>query len=354
MEVEVAVQVVVEHARAPPDVRVVDRGGLAHVGEPAVAEVPPEVVVAEVRHVELREAVAVEVAGRPAHPAGAAAAAAALGGGVGEGPVADVPEEHVRPEVVHDEQVRIVVVVVVDPDGLEPVAGLRDPHRRRHVREGAVAVVPVERVGGGGVVGHGDVEVAVVVVVRPGHAGTVPAVPRHAGGGGDVRERPVPVVPEERVRSPEVRGEDVEVAVVVVVREGGAVHLPRHPGAGRGGRVGGGAVAVVPVERVLPAVREVEVLPSVAVVVAPGGAAPHVERAEPVVPAGELVQRGLVEGVPDGPQVLHAGGGRHVREDRGPGGGAGTGDEEKRDPGEEQAGQDGDEEPGTSEDDRTA
>src|SRR5262249_20630161 len=172
---------------------------------------------------------------RDTHP-GAAVARAAGRGPLGEAAVALVVVEHVPGELVRDVEVRPPVAVVVSPGGRQVPARVADVGASGDVGEGAVAVVPVERVAhavGGGVVGarhrvlvvpHADdedVEEAVAIVVRDDrHAG--PAAGRDVRRGRHVHEVTATRVVEEAI--PSHHGGHVEVgpAVVVVVEEYGA------------------------------------------------------------------------------------------------------------------------------------
>ena len=67
-----------------------------------------------------------------------------------EFPLAVIMEKEILLDVVADEDVRVAVVVVIDRDHAHAAAGMRgDPRFPAHVGEGAVAVVPVERIGHG-------------------------------------------------------------------------------------------------------------------------------------------------------------------------------------------------------------
>ncbi len=156
------------------------------------------------------------------------------------------------------------------------------------------------------VVGHEDIDKAVAVVIRNGHAHAAAEVLRDSRLGRDVRERAVAVVAVERVRErlvvfriavgaqlagqayrvlvhfplAVVRDEQIEQAVVVVVQpgRGGGPHLlaaqgrALHPGFV--GDVGEGAVAIVVQQLVAGDVRHEEIGPAVVVVIAHGDAHP--------------------------------------------------------------------------------
>ena len=231
--------------------------------------------VAEERHrlaVERRledvdAAVVVEVAGVGAHARDLLAALRVRDAG-GEGDLleplpAEVVEEERGLVVVRDEHVRPAVVVEVGDAEAHALADVRaDAGGRRHVGEGAVAVVAEERVRQAlvavrvavvgrlrpvahglrrrvphAVVGDEQVEVAVLVVVEEGggHRPQRPVVGvalREAGAPGHVLERAVAAVAVEQVLA-QAGDEEVGVPVVVVVARGRAelVALPRDPGA---------------------------------------------------------------------------------------------------------------------------
>ena len=93
---------------------------------------------------------------------------------------------------------------------------VRDPGGGGGVGEGAVAVVVVQPVCGGGRVGHEQVEGAVAVEISPGGATSVGGV-GDVGVGRPFRERAVPVVPVEAVRTGHDDHVEVGIPVVVVV-----------------------------------------------------------------------------------------------------------------------------------------
>ncbi len=128
--------------------------------------------------------------------------------------------------VVGDEQVQVAIPVVVQEaaSGSPARLGVQEPRRLRHVREGSVAVVPVE-----GVLpeaGAEEIFEAVVVVVPDADSGS-PTHGTQAGLFRDIGERPVTIVLVEAVgrarRSAVEAGareqEDIHPAVVVVVDE---------------------------------------------------------------------------------------------------------------------------------------
>ena len=184
-----------------------DAGRLAHVGERAVA------VVVEQLHEAGRQAARPAV-DRHALPA-AIGAFARLG---------QLLERRV--EIARDQQIEAAVAVVVDPRAAAAVAGRgrRQPRLRRHVGEGAVAVVAIQGVVA--VAGDEQVVEAVVVEVADGHRRR-PAGAGQSGFRRDVGEGAVAVVLVEAIGGFGRRGlqpgpaqhQHVEPAVVVVVEE---------------------------------------------------------------------------------------------------------------------------------------
>ena len=165
-----------------------------------------------------------------------------------------VPVEVVGSPVVGHEEVEVRVVVDIGPNDAQPVVHrpVGDAGRLRNVREGPVAVVPVEEIGrpfqapgpashpqpvvvadpvlpagigmfDGDVVGHEEVQVPVAVVVGEGAPGAEPGT-RNSGPLGGLGEGPVPVVAIEQVGS-QIGDVEVEVPVAVVVSRAGA-HAP--------------------------------------------------------------------------------------------------------------------------------
>ena len=148
-------------------------------------------------------------------------------------------------------------------------------------------VVAVQLVGQAGHVAEVDVQVAVLVEVRPaGRGGVGGRADPEAGGRRLVDELPAAraagaVVAEQQVRHPVVLGivpvvgqVEVEVAVVVVVRPGAAravVAVVETVADGRREILEGLGARHAVIEAVGALVGQVEVQPAVAVVVAPGG-----------------------------------------------------------------------------------
>ena len=230
----------------------------------------------------------------------------------GEGPVeeealalVDEQREGV-PHQVGQEDVGPAVAVEI----LEVAAHARDhgarlvgghPGLEGHLRQLPVRAVAVQEVRRP-VVGDEDVHPPVPVVVGDGDTHPLPEVPIEAGRGGDVGERAVAVVAQERVRqgledvrvavdavpllSPAapvvrvlgegplevVRDEEVQPAVVVEIQEGRArlQGVARHRDARPGGHVGEAPVALVVVEHVVAVVRDQDVHVAVVVVVPDG------------------------------------------------------------------------------------
>ena len=245
-------------------------GGLRHVLEAPVAQVPVEAVVVEGEggDRDVEPAVAVEVAGVGAHAG--LGTTLAVQGDAGHQPdaleavAAPVAVEEVGIGVVGHEDVGPPVAVVVGGHHPETV-GLRrvgEAERLRRLLEGAVPLVLEEEVGGareprraqhhlgetpphqeapggrdllpggGDVAGHVQVQVAVPVRVEEGAPGA-PAAGRHAGLGRHVLERAVSLVPEQEVGA--VVGDvEVEPSVVVVVARAHAVAPGRRVHAGLG------------------------------------------------------------------------------------------------------------------------
>jgi len=114
-------------------------------------------------------------------------------------------------QVVGHVQVEIAVVVVVDETGVGAPAGIADAGRTGAVGEGAVSLVAVEHVGT--VVGHVQVEIAVVVAVADAGAHPVSGI-AHAGRIGDVGEGAVSLVAVERVGRRLAPGRRVQVGAV--------------------------------------------------------------------------------------------------------------------------------------------
>ena len=147
-------------------------------------------------------------------------------------PVGGVPVELVGDRVdvaVGDDEVEPAVVVVIGeggPPAEERDARTGDARRIADVREEALAVVVVEDVVVVGEVRDVEVVAPVVVVVADGHAHVGLLAPRlvqgRARGVADVLERAVAAVAVEVVRRGVVGHEEIEPAVVVEVEEGDA------------------------------------------------------------------------------------------------------------------------------------
>ena len=148
---------------------------------------------------------------------------------------------------------------------------------RYHVRERPVSVVVVqERVLAP--VAHIEIEVAVVVIVRPGRSPADASVACHARSLSDLGERVIAVVMEQGI-SPRARdqvarrgGIEVQPTIVVVVAPDRAVRVRKAAHTGGVAYVFERAVAVVPEELGgLAQPCEDEVRPAVVVVVTPRG-----------------------------------------------------------------------------------
>ena len=235
-------------------------------------------------------------------------------GGFGEGAIPIVLEKKIRHVVVGDEDVLPAVIVVIEGDDTQAVAGLRSHTGRfADVCEGAVAVVVVERgclpvvhVGVAiaahpralvaavvigfrrpvDVIGDHKVQTSVVVVVEPGRAGGPPPFVLHSCLFTDVGKCAVPIVV---VKNATVVTQDHQVGKSVIV-----VVTDRHPHpekplgthAPAFGDVGKRAISVVAVEgrpQRLPrfvslcrrAVHHVKIEESVLVVVDPAASSAH-------------------------------------------------------------------------------
>ena len=142
-----------------------------------------------------------------------------------------------------DEQVQAPVSVVIEPDPAGGPAGSQDAGRLGHVREASIPVVPIEIVGP--VVGDVEVLPAVAIVVGD-HDAHAESPPRNARFIGDVGEGPIPAVaiegvPERsgwsiKIRAPAVDQVQVHPSVVVVVEEraAGTHRLRQVPASGHG------------------------------------------------------------------------------------------------------------------------
>ncbi len=278
--------------------------GEAHVGEQAgpVVVVENVGVVGEVGDVQVVAAVVVVVSHRHPH-VGLLEAQLVEGRARGvahvlERAVAPVAIEVVGAGVVGHEQVEPAVVVEVEeghPEAVE-AAGVRHPGLPAHVGEGPVAVV-VEEMVGGAPEAPGAAHDGLAPIFAVGSARSVRGAHRGAGGrrfgGGWLLTRLASggrrrrqVLEVER----DVAGdEQVQPAVAVVVPEGAAGGPASHGNARRLGHVGECPLSRVAVEAVRPEVRDVEVRPTVVVEVA------HAHALAP-------------------PAVGHAGPGRHVGE----------------------------------------
>ena len=303
----VMVQVVEQSAPAhqadgAPDLRVTSfhaglRGDFC-VGQVAVGQA--ELVLAGIARVVVEEAVTVDVGDGNAH-AGLKIIETGGGADVGEDPaaiaVAAVVAKHpVRyavgaAEVVHDEQVDVVVAVVVGEGGGQGAASLVgdaaeiDAGGGGHIREGAVAVrMPklVDEAGdrkAGHMVADEEVQVAVFVVVSPGgRAGVVGAVVGQARFLRGVLEGELTGFHQQiAVQAVARQVSDVDVLVAVIVVVGGPGAMAGTVAIACAGGIGDGretAVPIIQVEQVASrALDRVDVVIPVRVEVDPGRAA---------------------------------------------------------------------------------
>lgn len=162
--------------------------------------------------------------------------------------------------------IQVTVVVVVTPGVAGAVAG--GQIAVGHVGERAVPVVPVEKLGAQ-IIGHIQVEVAVVVVIRPGRAVRRPAIRGHDAVG-DRCEGSVAIVAIEKIVARR-RHEQIQGAVIVKITPGGAAGIYPVMDNGTFSDPGESAVAVVTVEVVVLAKRigHEQIEPAIVVVVGP-------------------------------------------------------------------------------------
>ena len=246
------------------------------------------VVVGEVGDVEVEEAVVVIVAQCHAHPRLSLAVFIVSGAGQH----ADLPErsiplvlkQKVCHRIVGDIQVQVAVVIEIAPDRAQAI-GRRHRHSRgtSHIREGAVTVVVIEHV----------------------------RCREQALGSAMHPDAPVLAIGRRRVLVVEgnvVDNVEVQPAVAVIVREGGAGAPPgvSNP---RGLRdVGERAIAVVAIQCVAAVIADVKVRPAIVVVVAGSNThAPAISRNTRRL--GDVSERAItvisIEGVRHGPFALH-------------------------------------------------
>ena len=197
---------------------------------------------------------------------------------VGEGAVSVVRVEQRRlAAAAGADDIRVAVVVVVGEGCAAPLAGDRELSGQGEVSAVVVVVEPVRAVA----VDDVQVDPAVHVDVGP-DAVHRPAAHADAGGGGDLGEALVAVVAVEGVRAGAVAGVEVQVAVVVHVRPGHTPAVSRTSDVGA--RIAGDVdqvsvvIAKEPVGTVV--VGQVEVLVTVPVDVRPGDAVGGADEAE--------------------------------------------------------------------------
>ena len=169
---------------------------------------------------------------------------------------------------IGDEPVEVAVGVVVAEGGAHAVVVGADAGSERAVGEGAITVVPKE-LAGFEIRGEGEVHVAVAVEVdKPWREaiGAILAIDVDAGGDGDVFEAAglsgAEVAEQPRLRIGDeiapVAGNEVEVAVIVVVAETGPL-AAADDAVGKGRGMAGAGVG-----EIAAAVVEIEVIAGVA------------------------------------------------------------------------------------------
>ena len=227
-EVEIAVVVVVGHARPDPAVdertpAAVHPQLLRDIGEASavVAEEPVQVAIL-VGDKRVEVAIAVHVEPRHAHRL-PRIGQPDLRGYLGVRATV-VAEHRIRAIAERHEEVGVAVVVVVEERRLAGRAELIDPEAAADVDERLPAVIAVHPVGDArrARVSHEQVGIAVIVVVTPGRDADLVAF-RQPDLGRDVDER-AGVIPIEAAQLAAESHEQVEVAIAVVV--GPRVRLP--------------------------------------------------------------------------------------------------------------------------------
>ena len=323
-QIRVTVVIVVEESGGPAEIRnrgLADTRRVGDVGKQALAVVVKEdvIVVGESGDEDVHPAIAVVVAHGHTH-AGHFLAVAGIrdtrrNTRFRESSVAPIAIKVVGIRVVADEEIRPAIVIEVFPNRLEAKVELAVGHPCGYsdIGEGAVAVIAVKRVwcaaiaertagvylqstvfagfelGGLGVeveiARYEEVQIAIAVIVGKGGTGMPDVATTHPGASGDVGKASVAPVPVQDVRT-EVGHEEIDLPVVVVVRR----HTPETPAPARHTRFRGdideGAVAVIAVQMIggfggglalklcqCRAVHQVQVQPTVAVVVEPASAA---------------------------------------------------------------------------------
>ena len=229
-----------------------------------------------------------------------------LSGDLGERAVAVVAVERIRTVHVDHEQVEPAVVVVVAKRAPNRSAGVGDAGLRGDVGKRAVAAIVVEGVrctqDERHAIGHVDVEPAIVVHVpqRGREAIGLPADTGHLGG---VRKRAVAIVAVQAVGGitpPAVTGdEDVEVAVPVIVEEERGPTAARTVEASLVRDLRERAIAVVAIQvmRILDGHGE-QIGVAITVVIAPGAPA------RPAQGSNAELRRHVAEGDGGGPDSV--------------------------------------------------
>jgi hypothetical protein len=185
----------------------------------AVVAVEKIVLVIQIRDQQVEKSIVVVISPSASISNGAVVSKAA-GGNFREGPIAIIVIKEIvlaraigRP--VGDKQVKESIVVVVSPGGASRIAHVIRDRAGRYFREGAIAVVVVEKIL---LVRIGDEEIekTVVVVVAPGATERTATI-RHNSSGRYFGERAVPIVMIEKVVFVVIRHEEIEKTVVVVI-----------------------------------------------------------------------------------------------------------------------------------------
>ena len=147
---------------------------------------------------------------------------------IGERAIAVVPIKHIcctiTDNAVRDVDIEVTIVIVIGPSGTETTLRRAHPRFPRHIGERPIAVVSIERV----VrcprpAAACDIDIGVAVVIVIGKERT-PAASRVCETSllGDVRERSIAVIAIKRVRLICPNGEDVQIAIGIVIGPGTA------------------------------------------------------------------------------------------------------------------------------------
>ena len=269
VDVQIAVAVEVGDGRAPTlaAVRHALVGRPFEEGAPLVQVEPIDT--ADRRHEDVQIAVQIEVTGAGVGR-GLVVGQAASARDLCEAASTVIPVQEVGQVLHGDVQVEIAVAVVVEPLGAAAEAGVVRGAALADVGEGP-AIVPVQAVGQGrAVVGQVEVLITVVVDVGPGTLDMM-AHRVDAGVAVDDKGGVAPVLEELVGLTAGVGQVEIEVAVVVVVGDGGALAVGRAVlDAGVPAPLAEAAVAVVQIEKVRRSdTSDVEIWIAVVVEVAP-------------------------------------------------------------------------------------